>query len=191
MRCFSCNRWSLNVICNKCHIDLFTPTISTRRVGSLEVISLFSYKNIEKYILSKFDKSGYRIYKYFAKMHIKVFLENFEKGLNSKCYLIAVDENVKKGYSHTAVLAHYGSTKKIKPLHGLLKAQNQVIYAGKSLEFRLKNPRNFKYSGPSNIDAILIDDIITTGLTLQEANLLLKQHNINVLFALTVANAAI
>lgn len=191
MRCFSCNRWSIKAICNNCHQKLFNPTISTRKVGSLDVISLFAYKSIEKYILSKFDSSGYRIYRYFAKMHIKPFLESFEEGIERDCFLIAIDERVDRGYSHTATLAHYGSTKKIQPLHTVLMAKNRVEYAGKSLEFRLSNSRKFTYSGPKDIDAILIDDIITTGLTLNEAYTTLKQNGVNTLFALTIANAAI
>ena len=191
MRCFSCHRLSFKTFCDECHKELFTPTLSTRQIGSLDVISFFSYKNIEKYILSKFDSSGYRIYKYFAKMHIKPFLESFEEGLENRCYLISVDENVTRGYSHTAVLSHYSATSKIRALHTVLNSQNRVEYAGKSLNFRISNPRDFKYTGPSGIDAILIDDIITTGLTLQEAYTTLKQSNVNVLYALTVANAAL
>ena len=191
MRCFSCHKLSLKAICDECHSNLLVPTLSTRRVGSLDVISLFAYKNIEKYILSKFDSSGYRIYRYFAKMHIKPFLASFEEGIDRECYLIAVDERVDRGYSHTAILSHYGSTKNIKPLHTVLRAKNRVEYAGKSLEFRVSNPREFIYSGPRDIDVILIDDIITTGLTLNEAHTTLKQHGVNTLFALTIANAAL
>ena len=191
MRCFSCHKFSFKAVCDDCHMTLFTPTVSTRHIGSLDVISFFGYKNIEKYILSKFDSSGYRIYRYFAKMHIKPFLQSFEEGIDKRCYLIAVDENVNRGYSHTAVLSHYSATDKIKPLHSTLTASQRVEYAGKSLSFRLSNPRDFKYTGPSEIDAILIDDIITTGLTLHEAHITLKHAGVNVLYALTIANAAI
>jgi len=38
-------------------------------------------------------------------------------------------------------------------------------------------------------EIILIDDIITTGKTLQEAMLLLKQNNKKVLFCVTLAKA--
>jgi competence protein ComFC len=63
-----------------------------------------------------------------------------------------------------------------------------VNYSGKSLQFRLEHPRDFVYKGKSNIDVILVDDIITTGITLQEAQKVLMTHGVNVLFALTLAD---
>jgi len=41
----------------------------------------------------------------------------------------------------------------------------------------------------SNIEVILVDDIVTTGLTLQEAETILNKNGIVVLFALTLADA--
>ena len=61
-------------------------------------------------------------------------------------------------------------------------------YSGRSLQFRLEHPRDFVYKGKSNIDVILVDDIITTGITLQEAQKVLMDHGVNVLFALTLAD---
>ena len=191
MRCFGCHRFSLKTVCDDCKKTFLQATISKRSVDSLNVISFFGYKNIERFIVSKFDYTGYRIYKYFALNYIKPFLKSFEEGIDSDCYIIAIDENIKRGYSHTAVLAHYGATKRIKPLHSVLMAKNRVEYAGKSLQYRLNNPREFIYTGKKDIDVILIDDIITTGLTLKEAKNKLNQFNVNVLFALTIADASI
>ena len=61
-------------------------------------------------------------------------------------------------------------------------------YAGKSLQFRLDNPRDFDYHGKKDVDVILVDDIITTGITLQEAQKVLTQSGVNVLFALVLAD---
>jgi competence protein ComFC len=83
-------------------------------------------------------------------------------------------------------LARHLNSPCIKPLYNTLKASNIVKYAGKDLEFRQKNPRKFVYKGASNIDVILIDDLITTGATILEAKKVLKKHNVNVLFALTL-----
>jgi len=75
------------------------------------------------------------------------------------------------------------------PQHASLMAQNRVHYAGKPLQYRLDNPRDFRYTGRSGVDVILVDDIITTGITLQEAQQVLLSHDVNVLFALTLADA--
>jgi competence protein ComFC len=80
-------------------------------------------------------------------------------------------------------------TKYLKPIFNSLKAQNKISYAGKSLEFRLNNPRNFIYTGPKNIDAILIDDIATTHTTLNEAQKVLEENNVKVYLKIVLAHA--
>jgi competence protein ComFC len=189
MRCLSCQKWSLAAICEACHHRLLQPTVSTRRIGSLDVVSLFRYRSIEPFLLSKHTPAGYRIYRYFGKRHIAPFLEAFAEGLEEPARLLPVDESVRSGYSHTALLAHPGRFGKLRPLHGALRARNPVSYAGKSLRFRLENPRDFVYAGPSDIPVVLLDDIVTTGSTLSEARKVLEAHGVEVLFALTLADA--
>ena len=103
--------------------------------------------------------------------------------------IIGIDETIRNGYSHVAAMTRQMKTKLSTPLYASLLSRNSVNYAGKTLQYRLDHPRDFYYRGPSGIDAILVDDIITTGITLQEAQGILKHHNINVLFALTLADA--
>jgi competence protein ComFC len=103
-------------------------------------------------------------------------------------YIIGIDEHVKSGYSHVSLLTYSMKMPTCIPLHSSLMSTNRVNYAGKSLQFRLSNPRNFTYTGVEDIHAILVDDIITTGITLQEAQKVLMQHGVNVLFALTLAD---
>ena len=78
--------------------------------------------------------------------------------------------------------------KKDNKLYSTLHSKSSVKYAGKSLEFRLSNPRNFEYKGPKEIDVILVDDIVTTGTTLNEAKEVLKKYGVNVLFCLVLAD---
>jgi len=188
LRCISCHKLSFETFCKKCQKELLQPSISKREVGSLSVYSFFKYQNIEDLLLTKHTPQGYIIYKALAKLTFRPFIKNFANN-NQKIYIIGVDEIIKNGYSHIAILTHQMKYKNIKILHNKLIAQNSIKYAGKTLQFRLANPRKFIYNGKSNIDAILIDDIITTGTTLQEANSILKQNGVNVLFALTLADA--
>ena len=188
MRCYSCSKWSIPILCKSCVNQLFRTTTSTRTIGTLDVISFYKYSALESLLLTKHKPEGYRIYKMLAKMTMKPFIEEFVESDERVIYIIGVDEYIKSGYAHVSLLTDAMKTKTSKPLHATLMAQNRVNYSGKDLQFRLNNPRNFKYIGKKNIDVILVDDIITTGLTLQEAQKVLMKNEVNVLFALTLAD---
>ena len=188
MRCFSCSKLSVSILCDICVKELFPTEIHTRTMGTLDVISFYKYTTLEALLLTKHKPEGYRIYKALAKITMKPFMEEFVENAEGDVYIIGVDEQVKSGYAHVALLTHAMKMKTSIPLHASLMAQNRVNYSGKDLQFRLANPRNFKYTGKKNIDAILVDDIITTGITLQEAQKVLMQNGVNVLFALTLAD---
>ncbi len=188
MRCFSCSKLSFKIICKTCEIQLFVPTVSTRKVGTLDVISFFKYSTLESLLLTKHKPEGFRIYKALAKMVLNPFIKEFSEHDTGDVYLVGIDEHVKSGYSHTALLTRAMKTKYIVPQYSSLMARNRVNYSGKSLQFRLDNPRDFIYTGKKDVDVILVDDIITTGITLQEAQKVLLENDVNVLFALTLAD---
>ena len=189
MRCFSCHSFSLKTICSDCRDRFFVPTISKRKVGSLEVISFYRYSTIESLLLHKHKPEGYRIFRDLAQVTMKPFIENFMREEPKPVAIIGIDETIRNGYSHVAAMTRQMKTKLSTPLYASLLSRNSVNYAGKTLQYRLDHPRDFYYRGPSGIDAILVDDIITTGITLQEAQGTLKRYDVNVLFALTLADA--
>jgi len=191
MRCFSCDNLSIEPVCKECIKDFLTPEMIEKEIGNLEVVSFFDYYLVVEFIKSKYLAGGYRVYKFLAKKYFAPFIKAYVENLdNKKIYLIGIDEDVSRGYSNVALLSHFGAKGAgIKALHNKLIAKNRVQYAGKPLEFRLENPRDFVYTGPKNIDAILIDDTTTTGTTLEQAHAVLKQSGVNVHFALTLANA--
>ena len=188
MRCYSCSKLSFKIICKTCKEQLFVPTVSTRKVGTLDVISFFKYATLESLLHTKHKPEGYRIYKALANMTVMPFIEEFVESDDRDVYIVGIDEFVKSGYAHVALLTRAMRRKSSIPQHSALMAQNRVNYSGKSLQFRLEHPRDFVYTGKSNIDVILVDDIITTGITLQEAQKVLMTHGVNVLFALTLAD---
>lgn len=150
--------------------------------------SFYKYQDIEMFIKTKYHPMGYRIYKELASITTKEFIKEFIKHLTEKIYIIGVDEHVNYGYSNVAILTQSMKSKLTTPIYRKLIAQNKINYAGKNLEFRLSHPRDFRYYGKDNITAILVDDIITTGTTLQEAHNVLISHNVTVLFALTLSD---
>jgi competence protein ComFC len=177
--CLVCTNFSFSIICKECQ-KLLKPTIKKRD----DIVSFYQYEEIEKFLKYKYHPFGSRVFEILAKNSFKKFTEVYQE----KIYSLSIDDNPKRGYSHTAILNHSLKSKYITPLYKKLLAQNDITYAGKTLEFRLNNPRNFKYTGPKNIDVILIDDIVTTGTTIQEAKEVLKKHNVNVLFCVVLVD---
>jgi len=191
MRCLSCHQLSMATFCKKCQEKLLKPTVSKRTINGLDVYSFFKYQHIQDLLLTKHTPQGFKVYKALAKLSFKYFIENFMKNDPRKIYVVGIDEHVKSGYSHVALLTHEMNHKNVNILHGKLIAQNQVNYSGKKLQYRLENPREFIYRGKKDIEVILVDDIITTGTTLKEANEVLKKEGIEVLFALTLADVEV
>lgn len=136
---------------------------------------------------SKYDTIGSKIYAILAETAFKTFAENFEH--SQRVRAVGIDDRVDKAYAHTAILARALKSKTIRPQYGKLLARNKHQYAGKNLDFRLKNPKDFRYTGVKNSDLILVDDLITTGTTLCEAKTVVEKTGASVLFALTLADA--
>ncbi|MBD3807825.1 MAG: ComF family protein, partial [Epsilonproteobacteria bacterium] len=155
----------------------------------LDVYSFYKYSSIEPILLTKHTALGYRVFSAIADITFKPFINEFILNDSRKVYIVGIDEKVKNGYSHVALLTNSMKSKFSKVLHASLISSKNTTYSGKTLQFRLENPRNFIYRGKKDIDAILIDDIITTGTTLQEAQKVLEENGVNVLFALTLADA--
>ena len=121
-------------------------------------------------------------------MLFRPFMQEYVEHDEGDVYIVGIDENIQSGYSHVAQLTHSMKMKSVHVQPASLIARNCVNYSGRPLQFRLDNPRDFVYRGKKGVDVILVDDIITTGITLQEAQKVLMQHDVNVLFALTLAD---
>lgn len=186
MKCLLCEKLSISHICPSCQESFLTPSIYKRKISNnIEVISFYDYSEIKDLLHTKHTDLGYYIYKILAKNSFKKFASTFEftHNINS----IAIDDNTKNGYSHTAVLNKELESKFITPLHSKLRATNEVSYSGKSKEFRLMNPRGFVLKDTNKQSFILVDDIITTGSTLTQAVQTLQKADKEVLFCLTLA----
>ncbi len=154
----------------------------------MDVISFYRYTTIQSLLHSKHKPEGHRIFKLLGEMVFQPFMKEFVENNDGDVYVVGVDEHVKSGYAHVALLTRAMQMPTVIPQHASLLATKRVNYSGKSLQFRLDHPRDFVYSGKEDVHAILVDDIVTTGITLQEAQKVLMQHGVNVLFALTLAD---
>ena len=191
MRCLSCHKLSFSAFCQVCQSRLLQPTIAKRVLNGFEVYSFYHYQHIEDLLLTKHTPQGYIIYNALARIVFKKFIKNFIRYDKREIYIVGIDENIKFGYSHVALLTHQMRQPNVKVLHAKLLAKNAISYAGKNLQFRLENPRNFKYTGKKNIQVILVDDLITTGSTMLEAKEILEKNNCEVIFGLTLSDANI
>ncbi len=187
MRCLSCHKLSFQTFCKTCQANLLQPSVSKRVVGTLAVYSFFKYQHIEDLLFTKHTPQGFQVFKALAKLSFKPFMKKFIQEDARTIYVLGIDENVKSGYAHVALLTHEMKMKNVKVQHAKLMARNKVNYSGKKLQFRLENPRDFVYTGKKGIEVILVDDILTTGTTLIEATSVLRQSGVKVLFALTLA----
>nr|WP_321266489.1 ComF family protein [uncultured Sulfurimonas sp.] len=190
MKCVLCESLSFTHICNYCQETFLTPSIYKRRIlNNIEVISFYKYKDIKDLLHTKHTDIGYYIYTILAQNSLKNFAQNFE--FSDAISSIAIDDNVKSGYSHTAILNKSLKSKYIQPEFHKLRAKNSVSYSGKSKEFRLMNPRDFVFEDVLNKDIIIVDDIITTGSTLSQAIYATNKSSKNALFCLTLADASV
>jgi len=188
LRCLLCSTWSITEhICTSCQIEFLTPKITHEIFyKDIELISFYSYKEIEQLLKLKHTPLGFHIYKLLAKLTFKKFVQNFDEQTNF--ISIAIDENVKSGYSHTAILNHSLKCSAIKPSYNKLRQKSDLHYSEHNLEWRKKHPRDFYLNNFKGDKIILIDDIKTTGLTLKSAINILEKSNKEVQFVMTLAD---
>lgn len=185
--CLVCNSFSLRHICRHCLEGVLAPSFITREIDGLIVYSFYKYSEIESLIYYKHKMAGSFILGQLANISFKKFSQNFE--YDRKISLIPIDDKTKHGYSHTAILANAMRSNIFEAQWGAMRAKNDVIYAGQSLEFRKSNPREFDFKGARHKDIVLVDDIVTTGTTLLEARACAEAAGYETLFAVTLADA--
>ena len=188
MICLTCKNLSFEIICKDCQKNLLTPSFHKRELDDgFFNYSFYSLSELEDLLNSKYHFFGDRVFNILARLCFEKFAQNFS--FPSKILEIPIDDHTRHDFSHTAILAKHLKSDIITPKYNTLKATNVVKYAGKDLEFRLKNPRKFKVTKLSNQVTILCDDLITTGATINQAKKALEKENNQVLFSLTLADA--
>jgi competence protein ComFC len=187
MRCLACQCFSVKIICKDCQKNLLSPSLYKRELSKgFFVYSFYKFEEIKEFINTKYEFYGDRVFNILASLSFTKFAQNFS--YENDIYAIPIDDHTRHEFSHTAILAKHLKSKYIIPKFDVLKATNIVKYAGKDLDFRNKNKRNFLYKGLSNIQVILVDDVITTGSTILEAKEILANYNCEVLFVLCISD---
>lgn len=183
-----CGKWSFSHICKACQESILVPTLHKRKIlGHIPVYSFFPYDEIEPLLLTKHTDVGYYVYTHVGRLAFGAFAEEWR--YDYPVASVGIDDTVKSGYSHTAILNRSLKSSSITPRYGVLRATNPHKYAGKSFEERLKNPRSFRYTPFPEEEVILVDDIVTTGTTLTEAAETLLAQGKKVILCLTLTDA--
>jgi len=165
------------------------PSLYKRRLDNgIEIFSFYRYEDIKSLLFTKHTDIGFHIYKLLAQLSFAKFAQEFS--WENRVASIAIDDNIKSGYSHTAILNKALNSQNIKASFNKLRAQNLLSYSGKSRAFRQANPRNFTLKNFRDKEVIVVDDIITTGATLREATDKLTQEGKEVLFCLTLSDVS-
>lgn len=186
MRCILCLDYSLRTICKNCLETILEPNLQKRILDDgFVVYSFYKYNELSKLLHTKHTYIGAKVFSLLSRNSILPFL----KIANLKnTYFLPVDDHVRSGYSHTAVM-----TRELKecgqPLFNALRARNHIRYSGQKLLVRKAQKRNFKITCKTGIDVVLIDDIVTSGNTLMEARNVCEKHGVNALFAIVLADA--
>ena len=188
MKCLLCSSWSLSHICKACKAENLEPSFYKRKIRSnINVYSFYKYREIEKLLHTKHTDLGFYIYSILAKIAFTRFSENFS--FEESVASLGIDEHVKHGYSHTAILNRALKSSHIHPHFNRLIATSRETYSGKSFQYRLLHPRRFEVKPFQEKYVILVDDIVTTGMTLTQAVEALEREGKEVLFCLTLADA--
>ena len=189
MRCLMCEEFSLTHICSSCQETFLKPSLYKRKLpNNIEVLSFYKYEDIKDLLHTKHTDLGFYIYTILAKNSLAKFAEAFS--FDERVISIAVDDNIRSGYSHTAILNRHLTSQDIKPLFSKLRAKNSISYSGKNRAFRFQNPRDFQLKKFKEKNVILVDDIITTGATLTQAIEVLQRANKEVILCLTLCDVS-
>jgi len=182
--------------CNQCGIPLISESERCLRCRATEINyisnrSLFRYSGEIKELIYQYKFKGQKdISLFFAKLIFEYIFKN-----NLKDIIVPVPGRkiVKReqGWEHIDLIANILSKKYKIPLIKLLrrsgqKAQKTLNIEKRALNLRnsitiAKNSRNVPYS------VILLDDVFTTGTTINECALILKQAGVKKVRSLTIA----
>jgi competence protein ComFC len=173
-----------------CKEQILTPKPSQRLLSNgLKVNAFYAYDDIAPLLHSKHSVYGSAIFTLLGHYAFGFFAQTFS--FEEEILAVPVDDHVRDGFSHTAILVKALQNPSIIPTYGKLQATSRHRFTGKNLAFRQSHPRRFTCKLPPHSKVILVDDLITSGQTLLEASELLKKSQITPLFALTLANANI
>lgn len=212
MVCVACHRFCLKMICQRCLENLSLNFENVRYLShDLKVITSYRFSEISHLIHAKYFLNGSLILKSLSDFALQKFskLEIFKnlEVLKNQLAIIYIGEYHLKNFSHAAIIARSFNSldsksilkgcpskrpkiQKFNIIYNALKPQNNLKYSKLNREDRLLATRNFVLTLDKKYKfVVIVDDICTTGQTLQEANMILKENGFKVLFTFCLADS--
>ena len=195
--CGMCNEISNSYICNKCKIKIKQMiklnTIKSRDKYFNSHTYLFKYEGV---IRDKLLQYKFREYSYLYKFFTEIIVYNCNLKNNYDIILpvpIHKKRKYQRGYNQTELIAKEIS-KKLEMKYDnsiLIKLSNNAPQSTLTQEQRKKNVLGiYKVQNAQklqNKSILLIDDIYTTGSTVNECSKVLKQNGAKIVDVLTIA----
>lgn len=173
------------IICEKCR-NLLTPRFIKFKHKDLDCLAIYNYDEEIRRLLYQF-KACYDIELY------NVFLNSFCNEIRLRflnytivpipSYFVA---NEKRGFNHVVEIAKYLKL----PIINCLEKINDIKQANLSKHDRNKSINNFKLSDTKNIrnkNILIIDDVYTTGTTMEAVVKLIKSLHPKTIKILVIA----
>ena len=194
-KCVFCNSSCLFGICEDC----------SKKLAIDGIFCLFKYKKIKKVIKNMKYEGFYDICRFFGEILSYLFIKNGIISCIKSDYLIITSVPMHKnrikerGYNQAEKIAKVFSYKTNIPFYSnlLFRIKNTVKQATLSEKDRENNLKDafacnkfLKFKEDINdISVILIDDVCTTGNTISECSLCLKNFGFNYVYVITIAKA--
>ena len=200
--CYACSQESkLNDgLCESCHSKLIPNIFVNDNIENINlVISPFEYdENISELIKSfKYNNKRY-LARFFAQQISNAFNTHFNiESINKNLYVCAVPshKNRKKsrGYCQTTLICEEFCNKSNLPdiSKSLKRIRDTISQTTLDAKNRATNLENafIASNNVRNKNILLIDDVVSTGSTLKECALALKNAGANEIYALSVAKS--
>lgn len=155
--------------------------------SGITVYSFYPYDEIEELLLTKHSDLGAYVYRHLA----SAIKPEISKLLKKEYSLVALEGERLSPYSHTALIARE-LNRVHKDIHsGAMVDRSGVSYSGKSLDFRVNNARKFQLTKKEKISkkVVLLDDIVTTGITFESAARVMRENGFDVKFCIALSDA--
>lgn len=187
-------------VCEKCGVPLLDESsycANCTNAGKRNFdkgVSVFVYAGLIKQLLRRYKFNNKKYFdKYFAQFLFDKTLEEFV-GFDVITYIPMTEKKMgDRGYNQSERMARVLGEKLNTPVKELLvktretKAQHNLKYKERCQN--LKNAFAFEGEYLTNQSVLLIDDVLTTGATADEAALILKKNGAGKVYVLTLCGA--